>query len=191
MSRSALTTLIVILAILVVGGAVYSFMRTAPGTVITPGSSVTPSPTASGTGEPVACTLDAKICPDGSAVGRIGPNCEFAACPVPTSSSSSSSTTTLKVSLNTKSVVQGVSITPVEVVEDSRCPVDVVCIQAGTVRVRSNIILVGGAPSSATFVLNTPQKVGPLTVTLTDVTPTKRSTSTVAPGDYRFTFIVR
>ncbi len=33
-------------------------------------------------GEPVACTLEAKICPDGSAVGRTGPNCEFAACPV-------------------------------------------------------------------------------------------------------------
>ena len=29
----------------------------------------------------VACTLEAKICPDGSAVGRIGPNCEFAPCP--------------------------------------------------------------------------------------------------------------
>jgi hypothetical protein len=28
-----------------------------------------------------ACTLEAKLCPDGSAVGRIGPNCEFAACP--------------------------------------------------------------------------------------------------------------
>lgn len=30
---------------------------------------------------PVACTLEAKICPDGSAVGRSGPNCEFAMCP--------------------------------------------------------------------------------------------------------------
>lgn len=27
------------------------------------------------------CTQEAKICPDGSAVGRIGSNCEFAACP--------------------------------------------------------------------------------------------------------------
>jgi hypothetical protein len=27
------------------------------------------------------CPLDAKICPDGSSVGRIGPNCEFAPCP--------------------------------------------------------------------------------------------------------------
>lgn len=29
----------------------------------------------------VFCTMDAKICPDGSSVGRQGPNCEFAACP--------------------------------------------------------------------------------------------------------------
>ncbi len=28
-----------------------------------------------------ACTLEAKICPDGSYVGRTGPNCEFAPCP--------------------------------------------------------------------------------------------------------------
>lgn len=32
-------------------------------------------------GEPVFCTADATLCPDGSAVGRIGPHCEFAACP--------------------------------------------------------------------------------------------------------------
>lgn len=30
---------------------------------------------------PVACTMEAKICPDGSSVERIGPNCEFAKCP--------------------------------------------------------------------------------------------------------------
>jgi hypothetical protein len=29
----------------------------------------------------VACTMEAKLCPDGSAVGRTGPNCEFAECP--------------------------------------------------------------------------------------------------------------
>lgn len=29
-----------------------------------------------------ACTMEAKLCPDGSSVGRIGPNCEFAPCPV-------------------------------------------------------------------------------------------------------------
>ena len=29
----------------------------------------------------VACTKEAKICPDGSAVGRAGPKCDFAPCP--------------------------------------------------------------------------------------------------------------
>lgn len=38
---------------------------------------ITPTPTPYG----VACTEDAKICPDGSTVGRIQPNCEFAPCP--------------------------------------------------------------------------------------------------------------
>ncbi len=28
-----------------------------------------------------ACTMEAKICPDGSTVGRTGPNCEFTPCP--------------------------------------------------------------------------------------------------------------
>lgn len=28
-----------------------------------------------------SCTTEAKLCPDGTAVGREGPNCEFSACP--------------------------------------------------------------------------------------------------------------
>jgi len=34
---------------------------------------------------PVACTAEAKICPDGSSVGRTGPKCEFKTCPTTTS----------------------------------------------------------------------------------------------------------
>src|SRR5690606_15766262 len=33
----------------------------------------------------VACTQEAMICPDGTAVGRTGPRCEFAPCPTPAS----------------------------------------------------------------------------------------------------------
>lgn len=33
--------------------------------------------------EPVACTMEAKICPDGSSIGRTGPKCEFTPCPTP------------------------------------------------------------------------------------------------------------
>lgn len=31
--------------------------------------------------EPVGCTMDVKLCADGTSVGRTGPNCEFAPCP--------------------------------------------------------------------------------------------------------------
>jgi len=31
--------------------------------------------------KPIACTMEAKQCLDGSYVGRVGPKCEFAACP--------------------------------------------------------------------------------------------------------------
>jgi hypothetical protein len=41
------------------------------------------NPVASPSSKPVACTLEAKMCPDGSSVGRAGPNCEFAPCPTP------------------------------------------------------------------------------------------------------------
>jgi hypothetical protein len=33
--------------------------------------------------KPVFCTMEAKECPDGSFVGRQGPNCDFASCPTP------------------------------------------------------------------------------------------------------------
>lgn len=33
--------------------------------------------------EPVVCTMDAKLCPDGSYVSRTGPNCEFTPCSIP------------------------------------------------------------------------------------------------------------
>ncbi len=39
----------------------------------------------------VACTQEAKLCPDGSYVGRTGPKCEFAACPIATSTISETS----------------------------------------------------------------------------------------------------
>lgn len=35
-------------------------------------------------GDVVACTMDAKQCPDGSYVSRTGPKCEFAECPTGT-----------------------------------------------------------------------------------------------------------
>lgn len=42
------------------------------------------------------CTLEAKICPDGTSVGRSGPNCEFSPCPNSTLTADTATTTTLQ-----------------------------------------------------------------------------------------------
>lgn len=68
-----LPILLALLALVVVGGAAYDYVQfhqnSAP--------------------QAVACTQEAKICPDGSSVGRTGPNCAFAACPQTQSATSS------------------------------------------------------------------------------------------------------
>lgn len=56
----------------------------------------TPVVSASTTGSGTACTMEAKACPDGSFVGRTGPNCEFAACPTPAAPTSTAPTSTTK-----------------------------------------------------------------------------------------------
>lgn len=43
--------------------------------------------------EGVACTMEAKLCPDGSYVGRTLPNCEFAPCPISTDTPKEATTT--------------------------------------------------------------------------------------------------
>lgn len=45
-----------------------------------PPAGVDPAPIASAP-PPEGCTEEAKICPDGTAVARVGPSCEFAPCP--------------------------------------------------------------------------------------------------------------
>lgn len=56
--------LFVILLIVIVTGVIFYYQKTQD------------------TDKPVVCTKEAKLCPDGSAVGRQGPKCEFAECPV-------------------------------------------------------------------------------------------------------------
>lgn len=136
--------------------------------------------------EPVACTMDAKMCPDGSYVGRIGPNCDFAACPA---GAPVTDTTTVETRLGQIGTIVGLSITPIEVLEDSRCPSDVVCIQAGTVRLRTRL----GTPTGTTeqnFTLNQPVTSGLYTIELISVMPGTVSTVPIKKEDYRFTFKV-
>ena len=130
----------------------------------------------------VACTMEAKLCPDGSSVGRTGLNCEFEPCPELTKEPGTTK-------INQPTELGGVSFTPLEVVEDSRCPVDVVCIQAGTVRARMRLEHEGEA-QDATLTLGRPIIFAGKQVSLTSVFPAPQSQKTMAQSEYRFEFIV-
>lgn len=77
-----------------------------------------------------ACTMEAKLCSDGTAVGRSGPNCEFAACPTPTQPQGDfDKPITISVG-KTIDFTNGLSITS-KAIYDSRCKIDQVCIWQG------------------------------------------------------------
>lgn len=139
----------------------------------------------------VACTMDAKICPDGSAVGRTGPNCEFAACPSvsTTTSYQKGDTVTVTMRVGESRNALGETITVNKVLDDSRCPIDVQCIWAGTVHVQATVVS-GMGNGAITFELG---KTGTTEVneyTLTDVAPAKNSQQEITAGSYVFTFKV-
>lgn len=134
---------------------------------------------------PIACTMDAKICPDGSAVGRTAPNCEFAPCPT------SDDSGVIEVGLNETVFKNGLSIRPVDIVEDSRCPIDAQCIQAGTVRVGVELEF-GKEVEYGVFEVGVPVEVAndTLILTLKDVFPSPQVARNVSLSEYEFTFLV-
>lgn len=137
--------------------------------------------------EVVACTMEAKMCPDGSYVGRIGPSCEFAPCPsvvMPVETSA-----TLEAQLGETVSAFGVVLTPEVVLEDSRCPIDVVCIQAGTVRIRTALVS-GMGTSVQEMVLGETYTTEAESITFVSVSPTPISTDVVDQESYQFTFLV-
>lgn len=138
--------------------------------------------------QPRMCTMEARLCPDGSAVGRTGPNCEFAPCPNATSTPGDGGLPTPSgsvVALGQRILNNGVYITPLEVLEDSRCPVDVQCIQAGTVRLRTDLTNVS-TRQTVILTLNNPTTFAGQTVVLKNVFPAHHSKLEIKPSDYRF-----
>ncbi|MBP9757381.1 MAG: hypothetical protein KBD06_02160 [Candidatus Pacebacteria bacterium] len=136
--------------------------------------------------EPVAyeCDGDGKICPDGSVVGRTGAKCEFIACPPPTEKSGAIHTT-----IGQRMTALNVTITPHDVVDDSRCPADVQCIWAGTAHVRATVVTPAGT-SEEMFELGKGMTVGEHTITLTGLTPAPQAGETIPDSSYRFSFMV-
>lgn len=83
--------------------------------------------------------------------------------------------------------IGGPRVTPLAVLEDSRCPQGVQCVWAGQVRITARIST-GGASSLRELTSGKPIQVADGTLTLADVQPPKRKDATNKPGDYRFGF---
>ncbi len=83
------------------------------------------------------------------------------------------------------------TLTPLAIVEDSRCPIGVQCIQAGTVRLRTKVMSTATTTGEIIFTLSTPVRIGSSTVELAAVAPTTSAGSSIVPANYRFTFQVR
>lgn len=82
------------------------------------------------------CTQEAKLCPDGSYVGRTGPQCEFTACPAPTSTDQTTlpqgytmDSYRIEKVLETSCKENAQCETPMEYLVQSRCPFTSLCLE--------------------------------------------------------------
>lgn len=88
---------------------------------------------------------------------------------------------TVVLRLNQKATFNGVTIVPTKLIEESRCPSDVQCIQAGRV-----IVLVNEVQAE----IGKPFVVGNVRVTMTKATPYPVSTKQIGDTEYQFNFIL-
>ncbi len=104
------------------------------------------------------CTQEAKLCPDGSYVGRTGPNCEFAACPGPVATSTTGGSSILPYNSGVQGTVLLGPTCPVErVPPDPQCAdkpyaVAVVVYRAGS----QSVFLMGNSDASGVFKFSLP-----------------------------------
>ncbi len=82
-----------------------------------------------------------------------------------------------------------ITITPKALIEDSRCPMGVYCIQAGTVRIQTEVVSVSSS-SVQTLTLGKSITLSGITITLAEVTPPKAQQTQIANSDYRLVFEV-
>lgn len=83
--------------------------------------------------------------------------------------------------------VDGPVVTPLQLVEDSRCPENARCVWAG--RVVLKVRVAGGSSTTErNLILGEPSPFLDGRLTLTSVTPEKNTGYTLNPRDYRFGF---
>lgn len=146
-------------------------------------------PTIGESGNPaVACPAIARVCPDGTTVGATGPKCEFICPPVATSTPVVSLPTDVTLVVGQPTAVGALSLTLSEVVQDSRCPLDVQCIQAGAVQV--SLTLKSGTQKVTKNVSsdNEALQFAGYKIAIVGVVPSRKSGTEIDSGAYKVTF---
>ena len=83
--------------------------------------------------------------------------------------------------------VNGVRVRPLSIVEDSRCPINALCVWAGRIVVRTEV-RASGRRQILNLELGEPQPITGGTLTLSAVEPSKIAEAETTPRAYRFTF---
>lgn len=92
--------------------------------------------------------------------------------------------------LGESATVGNLVLKPLRVVEDSRCPANVQCIQAGTVRVLTEVVS-GSGTSNSTIELGKSINTATEELSLSKVIPETKSSGVVSSSDYSFTYNVK
>lgn len=136
---------------------------------------------------PSICSADTKVCSDGTYVVRSGPNCDFTLCPSETVIKRSDSV----VGIGQTITLDGVSITPLGIISDSRCPDGAECIQRGYV-VISIKLAAGLLEKNETIQLgNSVEFSGKKVAFLNMTSPKKESLYAGIHSEYDFEFSVK
>jgi hypothetical protein len=86
--------------------------------------------------------------------------------------------------LNEVATLDGLTVRPIAVLEDSRCPASVQCVWAGRVRISAEVSGAG----TRELTLGEPVMVNGGTLTLVDVRPGRRTPEAIPTREYEFTF---
>ena len=100
--------------------------------------------------------------------------------------------TRLSLQMNERADVPGLGIEVTEVLEDSRCPADVQCIQAGTVRLATILYTdMGDGSAPQEFKLGESITTETREVELVEVRPAPQAGEAIADTEYEFVFEIR
>lgn len=92
-----------------------------------------------------------------------------------------------RLRIDQTATVDGPQVTPLKVLEDSRCPRDVQCVAAGKLRITVRIGL-GQRTELRDLTLGEPKQVADGTLTLVEAWPDRKADDVIYPDEYRFGF---